>query len=74
MGQEVLARLGDSASLGPQQHWYLCIELVAGSESEALAEDWREKHYERELEPSLLDFGLGGLTSPFFCQQGCKPA
>lgn len=44
MGQEVLARLGDNASLGPQQHWYLYIELDAGSESEALAEDWREKH------------------------------
>lgn len=42
VGEEVLARLGDNRSLRPQQQWYLCRELVAGSE--AVAKDWKDKH------------------------------
>lgn len=44
MGEEMLARLGDNRLLRPQQHWYLCRELVAGSEAEAVAEEWKDKH------------------------------
>lgn len=63
MGEEVLARLGDNRSLGPRQHWYLCGELVAGAE--AVAEEWKDKRCQRELELSLLFFlFMGSVLAP----------